>query len=277
MKAAKHHIDSASKSTGWVTEAKQRYDDNRAKEDSAYKLFVQAYERFEKKDGRREKKRTDSRRLKRGWNVSDLSGKRIFVIGENGVGDEVLTACCLSQLTSNCHQVIWRCNTKLQRLFSRSFPNVEFITEADGEPADVQVIYSWEIIGRFRPSLDKFGWLESGESASYLQFLQALRDKLRQRYYGEAKTLVGLAWRSERDGETVSNKTCDFLDVPHWKGFFDVLKDKVRFVSLQYGDTQTGIDFVRWNYGVEIYQDQRVNIYDDVDAAAQIAAMDYSE
>jgi ADP-heptose:LPS heptosyltransferase len=233
-------------------------------------------EKCDPAEQKREKARTDSRRLKSKWDASDLSGKRILVIGENGVGDEVLTASCIHDLMPSCEHVIWRCDPKLQRLLARSFPKVEFITEADGKPADVHVIYSWELIGRFRPSRDKFNWLTSGEFVSYLQFPQGLRDKLRQRYSGETKILVGLAWRSERDGETVADKTCDLLDVPHWKDFFDKLKDKVRFISLQYGDTQTELDFVRWKYGVEIYQDQRVNIYDDIDAAAaQIAAMDF--
>lgn len=276
MRRAERRIDAMSKSSEWVTEAKQRYENNCAEEDKTYNQFIEDYKRAERDGGKREEERTDSRRLERGWNICDLSRKRILVIGENGIGDEELTASCIHDLVPCCEHVVWRCDPKLQRLFARSFPKVEFITEADGEPDDVRVIYSWELIGRFRASLNDFGWLTSGEFASYLQFPQALRDKLKQRYSGEAKKLVGLAWRSERDGETVSNKTCDLLDVPHWKGFFDALKDKVRFVSLQYGDTQTEIDFVRWKYGVEIYQDQRVNIYDDVDAAAaQIAAMDF--
>lgn len=235
--------------------------------------IIEGYEPAERK---REKTRTHSRRLGREWNVSHLSGKRILVLGENGIGDEVLTACCLRQLKQHCRQVIWRCDAKLQRLFSRSFTDINFITEADGEPADVEVIYSWELIGRFRPSLDQFDRPANGESAVYLQFPQALADKLKQRYSNEAKTLVGLAWRSERDGETLTNKTCDLLDVPHWKDFFENLKDKIRFISLQYGDTQKEIDFVRWKYGVEIFQDPSMNIYDDIDAAAaQIAAMDF--
>ena len=50
----------------------------------------------------------------------------------------------------------------------------------------------------------------------------------------------------------------------------------MRFVSLQYGDTRDDIAFARRKYGVEIYQDGGVDIFNDVDAAAaQIAAVDY--
>ena len=69
---------------------------------------------------------------------------------------------------------------------------------------------------------------------------------------------------------------CKLRDVSYWGGFFEQLKDKVRFVSLQYGDTQSDIVFALQKYGVEIYQDNSFDIFNDVEmAAAQIAAMDY--
>jgi hypothetical protein len=90
------------------------------------------------------------------------------------------------------------------------------------------------------------------------------------------KKTVGLTWRSERAGELLSDKTCDICDVPHWAEFFERLKNKVRFVSLQYGETEDDIAFARWKYGVEIYQDKCIDNFNDVDAAAaQIAALDY--
>ena len=50
----------------------------------------------------------------------------------------------------------------------------------------------------------------------------------------------------------------------------------MHFVSLQYGDTQDAINLTRWKYGVEIYQDQSIDTWNDLDgAAAQVAALDY--
>jgi hypothetical protein len=66
------------------------------------------------------------------------------------------------------------------------------------------------------------------------------------------------------------------IHVPDWAAFFERLKNKVRFVSVQYGDTDDEIAFARWKYSVEIYQDKSLDIYNDVEgAAAQIAVMDY--
>lgn len=50
----------------------------------------------------------------------------------------------------------------------------------------------------------------------------------------------------------------------------------MRFISLQYGDNQDVINFVRWKYGVEIYQDQNIDMWNDLDGgAAQIASLRY--
>jgi hypothetical protein len=103
-----------------------------------------------------------------------------------------------------------------------------------------------------------------------------LKNCLRARYADGSKKLVGMAWRSERKGEPLSDKTCDLRDVGEWAAFFERLKGKVRFVSVQYGDTDDEIAFARSKYGIEIYQDKSLDICNDVDAAAaQIAAMDY--
>ncbi|RJG08423.1 hypothetical protein D3872_24015 [Massilia cavernae] len=61
-----------------------------------------------------------------------------------------------------------------------------------------------------------------------------------------------------------------------WAKFFGELRGRVRFVSLQHGETQDDINFIRWKYGVEIYQDQNIDTWSDLDTvAAQVATLDY--
>lgn len=260
-------------SVRWVEEAKSRYTENSSTEEKSYGDFLDHYE---KNENRREERRTRRARLSADWKRNDLAGTRVLVLGENGLGDEILTAGCLSELAQECRQVIWRCDLKLQTLFNRSFAGIEFVSQRDTEKTVDGTIYSWELIGRFRRNLNDFGWLTTGDFAAYISPGQALQESLRERYSDGSRKLVGLAWRSERDGETVSDKTCDLRAVPYWGEFFACLDNKVRFVSLQYGDTQDEIAFARWGYGAQIYQDAHLDIFRDVDAAAaQIAAMDY--
>jgi hypothetical protein len=211
------------------------------------------------------------------WKPGDLKGKSILVIGENGIGDEVLTIGCLPDLAPKCGSVFWRCDSKLKDLFTRSFPNVAFFSDHEMQPIVHGIVYSWELIGRFRESLDHFPCRKSGGAfVPYIKPLIPLKQCLSERYHDAAKAVVGLAWCSERDGKPQWDKTCDLRDVVHWADFFERLRDKVRFVSLQYGNTDDDVGFARWKYGVEIYQEKSLDIFSDVDAAAaQIAATDH--
>ena len=259
----------------WVCKAKERLAGDSQVEQETYKCYLQ------RKYVHAEKARTRNRQayglLTPEWILGDVSGRRIVIVGENGVGDEILAASCLREFLREATpgRIIWQCDAKLEKLFTRSFPELEFRPE-NIPPVDA-TIYSWELIGRVRKKLDNFGWTQSGQTFDpYLKHPPLLSESLRTRYSDGRRPIVGLAWRSERDGEPLTDKSCDVRDVPHWKMFFDKLKDRVRFVSLQYGDTRDDIAFVRWQYGVEIYQDGRVDTFNDVDAAAaQIAAMNY--
>lgn len=204
-------------------------------EEQAYKkYFREVYLRAEK--GERAKNRDERGSLKSNWKPEDLIDKAILVIGENGLGDEVLTIACLSDLENKCKSVSWKCDQNLKKVFSRSFPNVRFLSKKISNLFPDGTVYSWELIGRFRKTLGDFPRNEdAGSFCPYLKPSVPLRDCLSARYNDGAKKVVGLAWRSERDGHILSDKTCDLRDVAHWFAFFDMLRDKVRFVSLQYG------------------------------------------
>ena len=258
----------------WLDEARARL--KQPCNGQAYQEFLKGpYKQAE--CGKRAEKRRKRGCLTANWCPHQLAGKAILVIGEDGVGDEVLTIGCLSDLAQTCKAVSWRCYPKLKVLFTRSFPKVTFVSDDDPQPATGATIYSWELIGRFRKLLEGFAWTKDrADFTPYVNPPVALKDSLAAKYQDGSKKTVGLTWRSERAGELLSDKTCDIRDVPHWAEFFERLKNTVRLVSLQYGDTEDEIAFARWKYGVEIYQDTSIDNFNDVDAAAaQIAAMDY--
>lgn len=260
----------------WLKEGRDLADTPCEKE--AYEKFLKGpYKTAEKEGGKRDQTRIQRGCLTSDWTPEQLSGKTVLVIGENGIGDEVLTIGCLSDLERKCGRVFWKCDSKLKILFTRSFPDVAFVWSEDSQPTAEGTIYSWELIGRFRKNLKDFPWVNNGvDFTPYLKFSAPRRDDLSARYREGSKKVVGLAWRSERNGEPLFDKTCDLRDVPHWGPFFGALKEKACFVSLQYGDTNNEIAFARWKYGVEIYRDESIDIFNDVDAAAaQIAAMDF--
>ena len=245
-------------------------------EAEAYKKYLSGpYKSAEK--GTRAENRDERGCLNADWEPGQLADKSILVVGENGIGDEVLTIACLSDLKNKCKSVSWKCDPKLKELFLRSFPDVHFVSGEDPNPTADGTVYSWELIRRFRKELGHFPWKkDDGNISPYLEPSNSLKECLYDRYRDDTKKVIGLAWRSERDGKPLSDKTCDLRNVTHWSAFFKKLEGEARFVSLQYGNTDDKIAFARWKYGVEIYQDKSIDNFNDVDAAAaQIAVMDY--
>lgn len=255
-----------------VPDAEACFQQFHAEEQERFKKYLRTYEAKEEKRDRG--KRTDDRGcLHSGWRPEQLASRNVLVIGENGIGDEILTVACLAELKQYCQHVVWRCDAKLKVLFQRAFPDVEFISHDDPTPKTDGTIYSWELIKHFRDSLDKFPWTASGKFSPYLKPGFVRTTTLTAHYQSGSLPLIGLAWRSEAVGP---GKTCDLKSVSGWRTFFDELRNRVRFVSLQSGDTEDDINFARWKYGVEIYQDQSIDTLNDLDGvAAQVAALNH--
>jgi hypothetical protein len=260
----------------WVNRARCRFGKNRESEEESYKSYCNDYKQAE--NGKRKQQRQElGLPVHCETNSDQFKGRDVLVVGENGIGDQLLTVGCLGDLVKVAAKVNLCCDRKLELLLTRSFPEVSIVPSRDAPPPSDMVVPSWMLIGLFRERLDRFSWTNDHTPFKpYLKVKESLRNSLRQRYAADQRPVVGLAWRSERDGQVLTDKSCDLRDVAAWGAFFAALKDKVRFISLQYGDTADEIACVRWRYGAEIYQDASVDTWGDVDAvAAQVAAMDY--
>jgi len=61
------------------------------------------------------------------WQGEDLRGKRIFVYGEQGLGDEIMFASCLPDLVAAGAHCLLDCNPRLRGLMRDAFPGVEVL------------------------------------------------------------------------------------------------------------------------------------------------------
>lgn len=55
------------------------------------------------------------------------TGKTVVVYGEQGMGDEILSAGCIPDLIKDCDKVIFECHPRMFDLFKRSFPDLHAI------------------------------------------------------------------------------------------------------------------------------------------------------
>ena len=216
----------------------------------------------------------------------DLKGKRLLVVGEQGLGDEVLFANTLPDvveaLGAEGHLSI-AVEHRLVPLFQRSFPQATVgrhdtykvdhhtarIVKCAAEPdsADLWVPIA-SLLRRYRGSVDAFPNRPS--------FLKA--DPARVAYWRDALAeagegpKVGMVWKSMVKD---SSRLRYFSPFDQWSQV--LATPGVRFVNLQYGDCADELEAARERFGVEIWNPPGIDLKDDLDEVAALAcALDLS-
>lgn len=215
------------------------------------------------------------------WQGEPLEGKTLLVWAEQGIGDHIMFASMLPDLQKLGGVIYFEIYERLDPLFKRSFPEINFIRrEQAGTAQDGQQILhrqSWPYsnyhipmgsLGRFfRPSLESFP-----HRKNYLKADHALTEQFRSDYKKlfPGKKLIGISWRG---GANVSNNK-QSRQIPLQELQILAKEHDLQLINLQYGNTASEREEAL-AYGVKIYDDERVNPFKDIDTqAAQIAALD---
>lgn len=203
----------------------------------------------------------------------DLSGERVFIYGEQGIGDELRFAGMLNEALDRGGDVTLECNAKLVPLFERSFPDARVVT-ARYRPAD----QGEETFDRYIPvgSLGKFlrtrredfpkttGYLKPApeRAADWKRWLDGLD--------GQGPR-VGICWRSSMAGHLRSTAYANVEDLEplfRMKG--------ITLVNLQYDDATAELNKAREAFGAKIHVPEGLDLFNDLDGAAALTSgLDY--
>lgn len=141
------------------------------------------------------------------WQGEPLAGRRLVVLREQGVGDEILFASMYPNLHALGERLVVQCSTRLADAFARSLPGIEWWPCAERPEAwqlaaarlapDDRVVFAGSLPRWLRRTRDDFG-----AGAAYLQPDPRARATWRQRFAacGDG-LLIGLSWR----GGTAAN------------------------------------------------------------------------
>ncbi len=217
---------------------------------------------------------------------SELKGKSLLVIGEQGLGDEVMFAGVLPDLIKSLGPKgkLWLAvEPRLVPLMQRSFPKavvgshvtyrvnhhvvrgMPFIDDAGGfEQIDIWTPLA-SPLRRFRRSVEDFP-----ERTSYLvpdpervEHWRAILAEL-----GDAPK-VGVLWKSLKNN---SGRMRYFSPFEQWRPVLDT--PGLRFVNLQYGDCDDELAMAR-DMGIDIWNPPGIDLKADLDdVAALTSAMD---
>lgn len=217
------------------------------------------------------------------WKGEDLSGKRIAVIGEQGLGDEFMFANILPDLeraVGENGKLDIVVDPRLVTLFQRSFPKATVGTYDDRTLIDLNGSKPLRLLNFVTDRGEPDFWTPMGSVLQYLRktldsfprkaFLKpdpekvaTFREALRAKGPGP---YVGLCWRSMMLGDKRA-KYYSPLDL--WA---PILKTPgATFINLQYGDSAADIARVKEQLGIDIH-DMGVDLKNDIELAAALSA-----
>ncbi len=212
-----------------------------------------------------------------------IAGKTLLVIGEQGLGDEILFANVLPDVLEKLGpegNLRIAVETRLVPLFQRSFPTAEVTAHSTyvlatrplraAPNTDQGTADLWTPMGslmrEFRRSLDAFpdrkGYLKP-DPKRVAHWRKVLKT-------APAGPKVGLLWKSLTKKDARARY---FSPFSQWA---PVLKTPgISFINLQYGDCSAELQQAREEFGVDIWTPPGIDLKQDLDdVAALCAAMD---
>ncbi len=174
------------------------------------------------------------------WRGESLTGQSLLVHAEQGIGDEVMFASCLTELAELPEYCSVLCDSRLVPVFRRSFPNITFLEwkEAGWGDAGERVAAQFrapfgDLPQHFRPDIESF--------AKRSAYLIPDREKAvgwRERLASVGDGLkIGISWRGGKDQHTRRARS---IPLAEWEPLLSITG--TTFVNLQYGDVRTEID-----------------------------------
>jgi tetratricopeptide (TPR) repeat protein len=220
------------------------------------------------------------------WKGENLKGKRIAVVGEQGLGDEFMFANILPDLqraVGEKGKLYIAVDPRLVTLFQRSFPLAEVGAYDDRTLIDPNGNEALRFIKFVTDKQEPDFWVPMGSALPYLRksvdafpheaFLMAdpervagIRETLKKKGSGP---YVGICWRSMMLG---AKRAKYYSPLDLWAPILET--PGVTFVNLQYGDCAAEIANVKETLGVDILV-LDIDLKDDIDGAAALStAMD---
>jgi tetratricopeptide (TPR) repeat protein len=218
------------------------------------------------------------------WQGEELNGKKILLVGEQGLGDEFMFANILPDIQKAVGESgkLQICvDPRLVGLFQRSFPRAEVGTYDDRTLIDADGNKALRLIPFASKDNKPDLWAPMGSALQYYRnrisdfrhepFLvpdpaRVAQFKRQLDGMGPGKK-IGLCWRSMMLG---AKRAKYFSPIDHWGPVLQT--PGATFVNFQYGDCAAEIARAEENFGITIHQIEGLNLKDDIDGSAALCA-----
>ncbi|HET6327910.1 MAG TPA: tetratricopeptide repeat protein [Planctomycetaceae bacterium] len=222
---------------------------------------------------------------------NSFAGRSVRILAEQGIGDQVMFASCLADVSRAATACVVECDSRLVPLFARSFPDVQVVAAPSTPPVppttdQEQVKDGWD--GRERRVSD-------ANNHDLVQFIGSLPRFVRRRIedfpatdgylkasparvaswrarlsHAGSGLKVGIAWRGGKDRETQCKRS---IPLEQWGPAFQT--PGVRFFNLQHGPSAGEAALAGNRFGVALDDGTDCDPLTDLDDfGAKIAALD---
>lgn len=206
------------------------------------------------------------------WSGGAVSGGRLLVMREQGLGDEIMFASCYRDVMEQVPDALFECEPRLQTLLARSFPKAQFLpwrpeeNTAGVSRGDIAArVYAGSLPSRFRNQAGAFpahrGYLvaDPARVAHWREQLAGLGPGLK----------VGLSWRggmsfTRQERRSFSLET--MLPVLAIAG--------AQWINLQYGQRAEEIAALAAKHGIQVNDWPEAIDGDYDETAALVSALD---
>jgi tetratricopeptide (TPR) repeat protein len=199
-----------------------------------------------------------------------LSGKRILIWCEQGVGDTLNWSFLLPNVASIADQCILECQEKLVPLLTRSFPNVEILVEDR-----TQDLYRNDF--NYHLPMGSLYRHFIPVNPPYIQPNAFLIPDPKKIHFWKKRLkslgngpFIGVCWKSS---DISFKRGKNYSTVKDWFPIFKI--PDVTFVNLQYTDFQKDLVDIKNQFGVTVHNFDDIDHFNDLDnVAALCAALD---
>jgi len=215
------------------------------------------------------------------WHGEDVRGKKLLLVGEQGLGDEIMFSNILpdAQAAVGDEGKLQICvDPRLIPLYQRAYPKAEVGSYDDRTLIDDNGNKALRLIpfvsGKNKPDV----WAPMGSALQYYRKSVAdfphqpflVPDPVRVAAYKEKlKALpgkkVGICWRSM----LIAGKRAKYFSpIDAWGAILQT--PGITFVNLQYGDSAPDIARAKEKFGVQIHTVEGLDLKDDIDGTAAL-------
>ncbi len=204
------------------------------------------------------------------WQGESLAGRRLLLLGEQGIGDSMMFATLLPRLQAEGAVVSLFPGDRLLEIYRRSLPDVQVVSSLDLQSGRLGAA-DFDLQSPLG-SICQYRFAELADYAPRSPFLRAepaAAERLRQRYH-DGRPLIGISWQGGGKANRIAMKSVGLRQLAPLLGRSDL-----RFVSLQYGDDGPHLERFRQATGIDVLHDDSIDPLKDMDGwLCQVAATD---